>query len=214
VPASSTTKPRRTGRPTSAEAQQLDQDIKEAALELFLSAGYDGTSMDDIATRARTTKQSVYLRFTGKDELFRAALDWAAERPDWPVREAPPPDTDDLEAALRAIADAALRRALHPQTMALARLAIAQAERFPELGRHTYGRSWPRTHVVADLLRKHAEQGSIEIDDADVAAEQFLGLVAMVPAMLAQVGVVRDRKTQRKHTDAAVKLFLRSLRPD
>ncbi len=49
-------------------------EVLDAALELFLEHGYEGTSMQAIADRAGVTKPVVYACFPGKDELFRALL--------------------------------------------------------------------------------------------------------------------------------------------
>jgi AcrR family transcriptional regulator len=49
-------------------------EVLNAALELFLEHGYDGTSMQAVAERAGVTKPVVYACFPGKDELFRALL--------------------------------------------------------------------------------------------------------------------------------------------
>ena len=48
--------------------------VLDAALELFLEHGYEGTSMAAIADAAGVTKPVVYACFPGKDELFRALL--------------------------------------------------------------------------------------------------------------------------------------------
>jgi AcrR family transcriptional regulator len=48
--------------------------VLDAALELFLEHGYDGTSMQAVADQAGVTKPVVYACFPGKDELFRALL--------------------------------------------------------------------------------------------------------------------------------------------
>ena len=55
-------------------------DVLDAALELFLEHGYDGTSMQAVADRAEVTKPVVYDCFPGKDELFRALLAREEER--------------------------------------------------------------------------------------------------------------------------------------
>ena len=52
----------------------------DAALELFLEHGYQGTSMDAIARAAGVTKPVVYACFPGKDQLFRALLAREEER--------------------------------------------------------------------------------------------------------------------------------------
>jgi AcrR family transcriptional regulator len=54
--------------------------VLDAALELFLERGYEGTSMDSVARAAGVTKPVVYACFAGKDELFRALLRREEER--------------------------------------------------------------------------------------------------------------------------------------
>jgi AcrR family transcriptional regulator len=54
--------------------------VLDAALELFLEHGYDGTSMDAVARAAGVTKPVVYACFRGKEELFRALLRREEER--------------------------------------------------------------------------------------------------------------------------------------
>ncbi|MBL7499057.1 TetR/AcrR family transcriptional regulator [Frankia sp. CNm7] len=212
--ASSSTSARRSGRPTSAEAARLDTALKEAALRLFLERGYEATSLDEIAALAGTTKQSLYARFRSKQELFATVLSWATERPDWPIPE--PGEVSlpaNLEAALLAVAESAVRRVLDPRMVALTRLAIAQADRFPEVARRTY-RMWPRQKAVANLLREHAASGTIQVNDADLAAEHFLGMVAVTPARMASFGIQHSPEEQRRRVEDAVRLFLRALRPD
>jgi AcrR family transcriptional regulator len=48
--------------------------VLDAALDLFLEHGYEGTSMEAVARAAGVTKPVVYACFAGKDELFRALL--------------------------------------------------------------------------------------------------------------------------------------------
>jgi AcrR family transcriptional regulator len=54
--------------------------VLDAALELFLERGYEGTSMDAVAHAAGVTKPVVYACFAGKDELFRSLLQREEER--------------------------------------------------------------------------------------------------------------------------------------
>jgi AcrR family transcriptional regulator len=54
--------------------------VLDAALELFLEHGYDGTSMAAVAAAAGVTKPVVYACFASKDELFRALLRREEER--------------------------------------------------------------------------------------------------------------------------------------
>jgi AcrR family transcriptional regulator len=54
--------------------------VLDAAHDLFLSNGFDGTSMDAIAAAAGVSKPVVYDCFASKDELFTAMLDREEER--------------------------------------------------------------------------------------------------------------------------------------
>jgi AcrR family transcriptional regulator len=54
--------------------------VLDAALDLFLENGYEGTSMDAIARAAGVTKPVVYACFPSKDQLFRALLAREEER--------------------------------------------------------------------------------------------------------------------------------------
>jgi AcrR family transcriptional regulator len=208
---------RATGRPTKADAEQLSLDLKEAALTLFLERGYEGTSLGAIARAAGTTKPSLYIRFPDKGSLFTSVVRWAIERADWPeagtVSPTPSLDLNDLEGALRAIADAALRRATHPAMVSLARVVAAEATRFPELARMTLAASSTETRTLAGLLQRHSANGAIVADEPEILAEQFLGLVSGVPAYLASFGVVRDETTQARYTDVAITQFRRGVRP-
>jgi AcrR family transcriptional regulator len=54
--------------------------VLDAAYELFLEKGFEGTSMDAIASAAGVSKPVVYDCFASKDELFTAMLDREEER--------------------------------------------------------------------------------------------------------------------------------------
>lgn len=51
------------------------QALVDSAVELFTERGYAGTSLDEIARRARVTKGALYHHFSGKQALFEAAFD-------------------------------------------------------------------------------------------------------------------------------------------
>src|SRR5262245_58023704 len=75
--------------------------VLDAALELFLERGYDGASMEAIASAAGVTKPVVYACFPGKEELFRALLAREEERILTEIRAAfEGADLDDPETTL------------------------------------------------------------------------------------------------------------------
>jgi AcrR family transcriptional regulator len=75
--------------------------VLDAAFELFLEHGYDGTSMEAIARAIGATKPVVYACYPSKEELFKALLRREEERVLGEIAAAlPAAAEDDLEAAL------------------------------------------------------------------------------------------------------------------
>ncbi|MCX4090739.1 TetR/AcrR family transcriptional regulator [Nocardia sp. alder85J] len=203
---------RRGGRPTRAQATELDRALRGAALHLFLDQGYDGTSMEAIARAAGTTKASLYTRFPSKEAMFRSVLEWAVQRADWPTPEPTAPAPGDLTHALTEIAATAWARSLHPDLVKLRRIAAAQAERHPDLARQAT--SWPAEQLIADLLRHHARLGAIVADDPELLAGHFLAMVT-APGRSTVFGHARPGPAAADRTiSSAVHLFVRGLRPD
>jgi hypothetical protein len=70
-----------------------------------------------------------------------------------------------------------------------------------------------RQRQVMDLLRRHHDEGAINVDDFELASEHFLALVEAIPARLADFGVYRSRSQENRHLKYAVNLFLNGVRP-
>ena len=207
--------PRGAGRPSPAEAARLDNDLREAALRLFLDGGYEGTSMEAIAKSAGTTKRTVYTRFRSKEELFSSVLWWALQRSDWPQAEPDPESLDDLKGALWSIAQAAIKRALDPAMVKLSRIAATYSLHYPDFAQRTLQAGVSsRYNLIIELLKRHAAKGTIQAGDPEILAEHFLAMVSGAPARLALFNIVRDVKEQHRRLRVAVDLFVRGLRPD
>ena len=61
----------RRGRPAN---EALSQTIVDAARELFMELGFQATTLDKVAQRARISKLSIYRHFENKEALFGAAF--------------------------------------------------------------------------------------------------------------------------------------------
>lgn len=84
---------RRRRRPMNQvqRSERSRAQILEAALRLFSSQGYHGTSMRDIAVAARVSTGNVYHQFPDKEAVFRTLLDqyWeVVASPDYPFNRA------------------------------------------------------------------------------------------------------------------------------
>jgi TetR/AcrR family transcriptional regulator, mexJK operon transcriptional repressor len=157
--------------------------IARAATELFLRQGYQATSTEQVASAAAVSKQTVYNQFGDKQSLFReivlgvtaTAEAFAVELPrsmDGVATAA------DLEGALRALARRYLAVVVSPQVLALRRLVISEATRFPDLASAYYERGPAR--VLAALGVMVAELGArdlLRVPDPDRVAADFAFLL-------------------------------------
>lgn len=214
-PVSPTPPPRaRIGRPSQAEAARLDEQLRRAAFEMFLERGFDGTTMEAVAQAAGVTKRTLYARYGDKRTLFAAVVPWAMSRHGDETGTIPEVAGEDLATALTEIGRSALVRATDPDMVRISRMAMAESERFPEFARSAETLTWsPRMRAVMDLLRRHADEGAIEVDDVETAAEQFLALVSAFPARLAAFGVTRPPEVEERRLAEAVRLFLNGVLP-
>lgn len=64
-----------TGKPTRLPREERRRQLLSAAQEVFVSNGFHGTAMDDIAEAAHVSKPVLYQHFPGKRELYLALLE-------------------------------------------------------------------------------------------------------------------------------------------
>src|SRR6202047_2647433 len=122
------------GRPSRLESAQLSDRILDVATMLFLGHGFGATSIEAVAKRAGISKRTFYHRFSGKERLFEAVLRRLMAR--WlPAFDAALLSPASLEDALRGSAEHMLKIALTPEALALHRMIIHEAQRFPALAR-------------------------------------------------------------------------------
>jgi len=174
--------PRRGGRPSRVEAGQIRDQILDIATALFLRDGYGATSIEAVAKRARISKRTFYHRFPDKAALFAAVVHRIIEKLR-PPAGIPLYDGGSLEEILGRLARLMLRAAVAPTALALSRLMIAEAQRFPELAAIA-AREGARAEAVvqiAALLAREAESGSLAAESPEFAAEQFIQMVISLP---------------------------------
>lgn len=165
------------GRPSRRDAQRRLRRVLVIARRRFLADGYEGTSLEAIARESGIAKKTLYHHFGSKEGLFAAIL--AAQRDRW---------ASQLRALMleparpeRVLEDVALRLldvGTRPGMVALHRLLLAEAPRFPALVRQHHRQSALRgMEPLGDYLRAAAAAGSVRLDDVDLATEQFTNLV-------------------------------------
>lgn len=152
--------------------------ILDAATELFLETGYDRTSLARVAHAAGVSKATLFKQFPTKAALFEATVLAAADTPENDIPDPPP---GDFRSGLMTLGLAYAELLRRPRVEELMRTVIAESPRFPELRERTF--DFGTLRVLSALHRHFARTtaaGSARVDDPDIAATQFLGMIATV----------------------------------
>ena len=187
------------------------RQIMDGARQVFLSAGFDGASMNDIARAAGVSKGTLYAYFDSKDTLFEAIIrgEFAqtAERLCTFRREG---DARDM---LRDFGVRLISRMSEPDTRALARVVIAEAEKFPKIGRAFYeaGPLYERIGSPPSLSIWNRRARS-RVPDPERAAWQFVDLCQSYVYKRLMFGVVDSisREDIEASVEAGVDVFMKA----
>jgi TetR/AcrR family transcriptional repressor of mexJK operon len=173
--------------PFAAESERPSRKqaaILESATRVFLDNGFRGTSMDAIARAAGVAKQTVYQHFADKERLFaevvRGAVNAVADPVAAEIKQLG--SGSDLAADLNELAVRQLSAVLQPRVLALRRLVIAEASRFPELGQAFFDQGAGRTmNGLAARFAELSREGRLRVDNPSTAASEFNWLVMAAP---------------------------------
>lgn len=205
------------GRPPTttlerSHSRDKAEAILAAARRTFLGSGYGAVSMDTIAREAGVSKATVYAYFAGKEELFGAVIARQCEAY-FGSFSAGELDPHDVEASLTAWGRRFLDLILSPDGLALHRIIVAEATRFPALG-EVFWRAGPERErsQIESFLRSAVAAGSLEIADPRRAAEQFLSLVRgdLQLHRLLRLDAATGERAIRDAVAAAVETLLRA----
>ncbi|MFC8342259.1 TetR/AcrR family transcriptional regulator [Streptomyces sp. NPDC057280] len=203
---------------TAGRSALKRQAILEAATTVFLSKGYPGTSMDEVAALASVSKQTVYKNFTDKQRLFTEIIHGGLDRIDELFSNVTGSlaDTQDLEKDLTALARQFVTILTQPRLLQLRRLVIAEADRFPELGRTYYERGPERVHaLLAESFARLADRKLLTLHDPVLAANHLTWLITSIPVnkvMFCGSGEHFTRAELDHYADEAVRVFLAAYR--
>lgn len=157
------------------KGRKFDQ-VLEGARAVFLSDGYEGANVDEIARVAGVSKATLYSYFPDKRLLFSEVLRHECQRQADEALE-----LIDMTASPRVVLRAGALRlvafTLSEFGQAMHRICSAEAARFPDLGRQFYesGPMMARERI-GTYLREACDRGEMTIDDIDLAADQFVQL--------------------------------------
>jgi AcrR family transcriptional regulator len=200
---------RRKGSTAIKRGRKFGQ-VLDGARTVFHAHGFEGASVDAIAQAAGVSKATLYSYFPDKRLLFMevARAECAGQ-----VDEAQAILSPDAapRAALRAAGLRITGFVLSEFGQSIFRMCVAEAERFPDLGREFF-RTGPAVfrEQLCDYLRMAMARGDLAIDDVPLAAEQFVELCHAVLFVEMVFGVRHSasRAEIERVVDGAVETFM------
>lgn len=165
--------PSRRGRPAN---EALGQIIVDAAFDLFVELGFQATTMEKVAMRAKVSKLSIYRHFEGKEALFAAAIAARCHRlaPQALSDRADVSAEDELMAAGRSL----LRTLMSQDVRNVEAMVMADKTNQASLARLYYeaGPARIRSQLESLLGRLHA-RGLLIVPDPGASARLFGALI-------------------------------------
>lgn len=198
------------GRPTREEGEALRKSILDAALQVFIARGLKAASMEGIARAAGVAKITLYRHYETKEQLFvevarRAQLSVRARLGTMADADVP------LETALREIITKLYDGYTHPDYIAVMRMVIAEAGRFPNLGRAMLEDAEHISEPLVDYLQTLKERGLVDIASPFDASVQISGM-ASGAGRYVLLTPSRNPATRRRWVESLVTLFVSAWR--
>ena len=162
----------RRGRPAN---EALGQTIVNAACELFEELGFQATTMDKVAQRAKISKLSIYRHFENKEALFSAAI--AARCHQFSPQALFEGVDGSAEDQLMAVGSNLLRTLLSPDVRGVEAMIMADKTNQRSLSKLQF-EAGP-AHVIAQieaLLRQLNSKAVLNVPDPHQSARLFAAL--------------------------------------
>jgi TetR/AcrR family transcriptional repressor of mexJK operon len=189
--------------------------ILEAAMALFPSRGYDGTSVVAIAQAAGVSKLTVYSHYADKDALFAAAVTECCAQM-LPHRLFEPGPALPVREALLGIGRAFVDLMMDERAIALHRVMVSQAGQDRRLAEIFFS-AGPRASLqeMESFLRAAHAEGSLQVEAPARAAEYFFSLLKGVRHLRVLVGLCAPPPAAEReaHVAEVVAFFLRAHAP-
>ena len=197
----------RLGRPTDLAKRA---DILGAAAKSFFEHGYAATSIEQVASDAGVSKVTVYNHFGGKPGLFTAAVEAECER----MRGSFNIEMEEganLRERLLGIGQTLSDFLSRPEMVQFERRIAAETERDPSIGTAFLSAGPHRMkQAFSGLLTAMNAAGEVEIEDTDLAAEQFASMCKGMGDLDRRFGMPQDAQRDRDRIEGAVEVFCRA----
>jgi AcrR family transcriptional regulator len=193
------------GRQDGGDETAVRARILDAAFAAFMRSGYAAASTLEIATRARVSKRELYALVGNKQEMLIACISARARRLQVPADLPVPHDRETLAHVLASFGTQLVREITDPTVIAVFRLAIAEADRAPEVAQalDSVGRETSRA-ALRQLMARAQASGLLNGRPAELA-EQFGALLwgnLMVSLLLGVAERPNSREVAARARDA------------
>ncbi|CCV15508.1 TetR/AcrR family transcriptional regulator [Mesorhizobium sp. STM 4661] len=189
--------------------------LLRAAAEAFFEQGYAATSIDAIIGRAGGSKRNIYSEFGNKEGLFSAIVTESADKA-LSTLEIEDIESHDLQATLTAFGRHLMDVYMSSTVIGIYRIAVTEANRFPDLVKSFYEQGPGRTTVrLAEVLEVARERGEIQADDCLRVAGHFVGMIRdnlHLQVVLGLRPAPSDEEAQEA-VASVVEIFLNGVRP-
>jgi TetR/AcrR family transcriptional regulator, mexJK operon transcriptional repressor len=190
------------------------EKILEGARLVFSEFGYEAASMESIAREAKVAKGTLYNHFSDKQALFAEYVGIECRRQS-ELLFYPSKDHMTPEEILREMGNRFLELITSKMGMAIWRGVVAEAPRFPELGR-LMEESGPQVcfKLLGDYLHEATVAGKLRVDKPIEAAEEFMILCQGRIMRHLELGIKKFITAEERMmaVNQALKLFLRAYR--
>ena len=197
------------GRPKDLAKREA---ILTAAQVLFLSNGYEGSSMDAIAADAGVSKLTLYSHFKDKEALFGEAVKTTCETR-LPRKLFVLDDGCSITQVLLDIGHAFQELVNSPESIGLHRVMVAMATQNPALSRMFFDAGPQRLLLDLEQLMTQAnERGMLCANEPLRVAEHFCSLIKGAAHFRLLIGyaALPDPEEADKHVQDCVDLFMRA----
>lgn len=159
--------------PALSRTDRKRADIVAAAKEVFFAEGYAHASMDQITARSGVSKATVYAHYRSKDELLLAVVEDVLQGIRAAMTELP--SEDDFRTWLVQLGRIASRQITSEAAVALMRIAITEATRFPEIARafQQSGSDAALADAAIPVFESAMRQGVLRKSDPALALSHF-----------------------------------------
>ena len=193
-------------------SNERTDELLAIATEVFLEKGFDGASVGEMATRAKSSKATYYNRYPTKQLLFAAIIRRGTDRVEAGFTSIVRND-ESVESVLQGIGERVLALVLLPESIKIDRVISMEAQRFPELGKLFYESGPGRVaEFLASYLKQKTTQGELSVPHPRLAAEQFIDMVSGFLLRRAVLGLEEHPTTRERNQriNAAIDVFLKA----